>query len=157
MKLSKKEFIAVINNTPLVSIDIIIRDSDDRILMGFRTNEPAKNYWFVPGGRILKNESNKDAFERIVEKELGHKFKFEEAKLLNAYNHFYETNFANAPNVETHYVVLAYELFATGEQINALVNSPDEQHTDLDWISIHDLENKSVHHYSKAYFEKPSR
>jgi hypothetical protein len=40
---------------PLVSIDLIIRDNADRVLLGLRNNEPAKGYFFVPGGIILKD------------------------------------------------------------------------------------------------------
>ena len=65
MHLSKKEFLEVITRTPLVSIDLVIRDPKNRILLGFRTNEPAKNKWFVPGGRIKKGENIEEAFKRV--------------------------------------------------------------------------------------------
>jgi len=57
MKLSKQDFMEVIERTPLVSIDLVIRDSKNRILLGRRKNEPAKGKWFVPGSRICKGES----------------------------------------------------------------------------------------------------
>jgi colanic acid biosynthesis protein WcaH len=52
--LNKDEFAQVVRNTPLVSIDLIIRDPDQYVLVGFRTNEPAKGKWFVPGGVVRK-------------------------------------------------------------------------------------------------------
>jgi colanic acid biosynthesis protein WcaH len=39
--------------------------------MGWRENEPAKRTWFVPGGRIRKDEKIADAFERIIRTETG--------------------------------------------------------------------------------------
>jgi colanic acid biosynthesis protein WcaH len=64
-KLNKEEFIEVLDRTPLIAIDLIIKDEKNRILLGKRTNEPAKGMWFVPGGRIFKNESIEEAFKRI--------------------------------------------------------------------------------------------
>ena len=63
-KTSRVDLIEVIKHTPLVSIDLIVRNGKDQILVGLRTNEPAKGFWFVPGGRILKNERITEAFKR---------------------------------------------------------------------------------------------
>jgi hypothetical protein len=48
--ISEDKFSYIVRCAPLPSLDLIIRDSDRRVLVGFRTNEPAKNYYFVPGG-----------------------------------------------------------------------------------------------------------
>ena len=55
----------IIDATPLVSVDLIIENRLKQILLGKRVNRPAQGYWFVPGGRILKNETIKDAIKRI--------------------------------------------------------------------------------------------
>ena len=65
-KLSHDEFAVVVEKAPLVSIDLIIENHRGQILLGMRTNEPAKDYWFVPGGRILKDERIAEAFERLI-------------------------------------------------------------------------------------------
>ena len=80
--LSKKRFLKVIKNTPLVSIDLVIKDLENNIWLGKRVNEPAIGKWFVPGGRILKGESLNDAFERITLNEIGYKHSLNEARLL---------------------------------------------------------------------------
>ncbi len=54
--LSAADFSTVIRSTPLVSIDLILTRPDGAVLVGRRQNEPAKAYWFVPGGRIRKDE-----------------------------------------------------------------------------------------------------
>src|SRR3954466_13792753 len=54
--LSDAQFADVVRLAPLVSIDLVIRDPDGDVLVGLRTNAPAKGFWFVPGGRIRKNE-----------------------------------------------------------------------------------------------------
>ncbi len=54
--LARDAFLAVVRDAPLVSIDLVLPDDVGRLLMGLRTNEPARGSWFVPGGRILKDE-----------------------------------------------------------------------------------------------------
>ncbi len=51
MEITDDQLLEVIKNAPLVSIDIIVKNKDGKILLGFRNNEPAKNTWFIPGGR----------------------------------------------------------------------------------------------------------
>jgi colanic acid biosynthesis protein WcaH len=43
-------FKTVIASTPLISIDLIVRNNQQQILLGKRLNKPAQGYWFVPGG-----------------------------------------------------------------------------------------------------------
>ena len=50
MEITDDQLLEVIKNAPLVSIDIIVKNKDGKILLGFRNNEPAKNTWFIPGG-----------------------------------------------------------------------------------------------------------
>ena len=68
--LDANTFKTVIENTPLVSIDLCMI-CNGQILLGKRSNEPLKGIWFTPGGRIHKNETWQHALLRIVEVELG--------------------------------------------------------------------------------------
>ena len=56
MRLAHSDFLAVVAHAPLVSLDLVVRDPDGCVLVGLRTNRPAQGSWFVPGGRIYKNE-----------------------------------------------------------------------------------------------------
>ena len=64
-------FKRVVELTPLVSIDLVVRDESGRMLVGLRANRPAQGYWFVPGGRVGKNETLREAFDRLTGAELG--------------------------------------------------------------------------------------
>jgi len=83
-------FKTVIDSTPLISIDLVVRDEAGRILLGQRLNRPAKGFWFVPGGRILKDESLVDAFKRLTLNELGIELGIGLARYLGLYEHFYD-------------------------------------------------------------------
>ena len=77
--LEKEVFTTVIDSTPLVSIDLVVVNEHEKVLLGFRTNKPAKGLWFVPGGRIQKNESLACAFNRLTNQELGCNFDIRQA------------------------------------------------------------------------------
>ncbi len=70
-RLDELTFKTVVASTPLVSMDLIVRNKRDQVLLGLRTNRPAQGFWFVPGGRICKDETFEQAFVRLTEMELG--------------------------------------------------------------------------------------
>ena len=150
MRLGREEFLEVVERTPLVSIDLIVRRSDGRVLLGRRTNEPAKGCWFVPGGRIHKSERLADAFRRICEAELGKAFAITDAKFRGVFEHLYPTNFAEKPGTGTHYIVLAYDLRA-----NDLPDKlPVDQHGEFEWFDVQRiLKTDGVHENTRAYFQ----
>lgn len=148
--LKPDELAQVVKLAPLVSIDLIIENEKDEILVGMRENEPAKGTWFVPGGRILKDERISQAFERIAKSELGLDIAFEQAEFVGVFEHLYPTNFAQTDGFGTHYVVLAYKLKLDAEQ--DIIS--DGQHSRLEWFSKEKiLYDEKVHQNTKAYFE----
>lgn len=133
---------------PLVSIDLIVRDAQGRVLVGLRRNEPARDTWFVPGGAIRKNETLDAAFARISAAELGRACARRDARLLGVYEHFYGSNFMQVPGIGTHYVVLAHELHA---ELSSTL--PDDQHGAYRWMTPLELrEHPQVHENTRAYF-----
>ena len=141
-------FCNIIKNTPLISIDLIVKNHQGHILLGKRNNPPAKNYWFVPGGRIRKNETFTEAFERLTLQELGQGFSLNNAIFIAPYQHFYADSVV-ATNISTHYVVLAYQLNVDEN----LLTLPLEQHSKYHWFDIDELlADKQVHQFTKDYF-----
>ena len=146
-------FKLVVTNTPLVSIDLVIQNNNKEVLLGLRNNRPAKGFWFVPGGRILKDESFDLAFKRLVESELGINASLHIERpphFLGVYQHFYNDNFSEQA-FSTHYVVLAYQI-----EIDIDLDSlPAEQHRFYRWLTVKDLLiSNDVHQYTKWYFEE---
>ena len=97
MSLEQDKFLSIVAATPLVSIDLILRSERGRVLLGRRVNRPAQGFWFVPGGRIRKNERIKDALRRISRAELG--IEIEHAELTGVFDHIYEDNYFGAPGI----------------------------------------------------------
>lgn len=150
MFLSREDFGQVVRLGALVSIDLIVRDESDRVLVGRRLNRPARGSWFVPGGRILKDERIDDAFLRISRAELGRAIPRSAAGFLGVYEHLYATDNALAiPDVSAHYVVLAYQLRVDA----ASLLPPEGQHDQFRWMNLDSIrDDTAVHPYTKAYF-----
>lgn len=159
MFLPKATFATVIDSAPLVSLDLVVVDTSGNALFGQRLNRPAKGYWFVPGGRILKNESLKDAFHRLTQEELGQAFNMEDAQLIGPYDHFYEDYVFTDDNplphpVSTHYVAIAY-LVKLKDELTDLPLA--KQHDGYQWLALDEITNNTdVHKHSQWYFENES-
>lgn len=148
MFLDKKKFSTVIDSTPLISIDLIVKNQQGQALLGYRTNKPAQGYWFVPGGRIQKNESMENAFSRLCQNELGLICLIDQAKFLGPFEHFYNDS-VFGEHVSTHYVVLGYGITVDESQLTL----PTEQHSQYQWFDIDTLLTQdNVHKHSQWYF-----
>ncbi|BDB25635.1 GDP-mannose mannosyl hydrolase [Cupriavidus sp. P-10] len=147
--LNQDDFLSVVRTAPLVAIDLVVAEPGGRILLGRRRNRPAQDTWFVPGGRIRKDERLDDAFRRVAVDELGLDMPRAAARLLGAFEHFYPDNFAGAPGIGTHYVVLAYALQVPGMALAA----PPDQHSEYRWMTpAQILADEAVHDNARAYF-----
>jgi len=140
-------FKTVVDNTPLISIDFIVKNPDNKILLGKRVNKPAYGFLFTLGGRVYKNEKLLDAKQRIVKDEIGLDLNNLDPKFIGVFEHFYDDSFVD-DNVSTHYVNLAYEI-----NVSYIQDLPKNQHNDYVWLSLDELLNSNeVNKYVKDYF-----
>lgn len=155
---SQADFDNIRRWTPLVSIDLIVVDPQGRVLLGRRLNEPAKGSWFVPGGRVRKDELLSEAFHRIVIGELGSdaqvSLNIEVAQFLGVFEHHYPASDNTFFGNSIHYIVLGYRLFSPSIDPAML---PNEQHDAWRWISVAEiLQDGLVHENVKRYFREPA-
>lgn len=140
-------FRTLVRHAPLVSIDLLLRDQQARLLVGRRRNRPAGGTWFVPGGRIAKDEKLADAFARLTREELGTSMAITQGRFVGVFEHLYADNAFGEPGYGTHYIVLAYALDARSE-----LRLPTTQHTAYRWLSdAQALADPGVHENTKAY------
>jgi colanic acid biosynthesis protein WcaH len=160
--LTKTVFKEVVNSTPLISIDLVVRNDNSGVLLGLRKNRPAAGFWFVLGGRIYKNESIENAFKRLTSMELGIEISISNAKYLGLYEHFYDDSVfgddLSGGSVSTHYVVNGFEINLSDLSVldeNNFMSLPKDQHDEYCWLTESQLLNKeNVHIHSKWYFNK---
>ena len=148
MFLSPQDFATVVRSTPLISIDLLVENAQGEYLLGQRTNRPAQGFWFVPGGRVQKDETLADAFARLTQAELGVSLPMSAGQFSGVWQHFYDDNFS-AVSFSTHYIVLAFRLRVDADEL-AL---PDAQHSGYRWLTPGALlVAENVHDNSRAYF-----
>ena len=153
MFLKDEQFENIIKYAPVIAIDLCVVDSSKKLLTGKRLNAPAKGFYFVPGGRVRKNESIDQARSRLLKNELGFAVKSTNNKdffFLGIFEHFYTENFKGDKNFNTHYIVLAY-LIPLNKLIKEKNNGNFEQHEEYLWFSTSSCDNQDIHPYTKMY------
>lgn len=129
----------VVRNVPIVSVDLVVRH-DHGVVLGRRENRPAKGEWFVPGGRVRKNETLAEAVHRIAEEELGVDVDIESR--LGAYEHRYdESEFADVSS--KHYLANGFVVRPRSDEF-----APDDQHAAL---RVFEPPFPALHPYVEAY------
>ena len=147
---SQQRFVELVRALPLVSVDLVLVRGGKEVLLGLRTNRPAQHSWFVPGGRILKDEKRHDALTRVAARELGIPDVHALApSFLGPFEHFYPDCFAGDIGVSTHYVVLAHRIDVPAD---FEVQGIDDQHESLRWWPIAEAAtSETVHRYTRDY------
>lgn len=136
--LPESQWKTIVENLPLVSVDLIILYHEG-ILLGKRNNPPAKGEWFVPGGLLKKNETLENAAHRVAMEEIGTDIEIE--RKMGTYEHFYEHS--EFSDVSKHYVVYAFT--AAPQDGNF---TPNSQHSEL---KVFKEPPENLHPYVKEY------
>lgn len=134
-----EEWETIVNNIPIVSVDLVV-ECPDGIVLGQRSNEPAKGEWFVPGGRVKKGESLEEAVHRVAMEELGVDIKISEK--LGVFEHFYETSEVGG---EKHYVAHGFRVWTEDVGFKS-----DTQHGEL---ATFEEVPQDLHEYVLDYLE----
>jgi colanic acid biosynthesis protein WcaH len=138
------EWQTIVANVPIVSVDLVIRRGGG-VLLGRRTNEPAKGDWFVPGGRVLKWETRREAVHRVAEEELG--IEVEIVESLGAFEHRYESSDTEGVDSK-HYLANGYVVDVSSGELDS-----DDQH---DEFRVFESPPEPCHEYVRAYVDAAS-
>lgn len=129
----------IVRHVPIVSVDLIVRH-EDGVVLGKRTNRPGRGEWFVPGGRVHKDETLDAAIHRTAETELGVDVRIEDR--LGVYEHFWDES--EFDDVATkHYL-------ANGVVVRPDTGTfdPDDQHAE---VRVFEPPFPDLHPYVEAY------
>ena len=77
---------------PIPCVDLILQNKKGHFLLVKRNNEPLKSQFWVPGGRILKAETSKEAASRKCKEELGIDVDSDQFNFMGFYEGDFETN-----------------------------------------------------------------
>ncbi|MDO8536764.1 MAG: NUDIX domain-containing protein [bacterium] len=107
---------------PIVCVDLVVKRGKEFLLVK-RKNNPLRGEWFFPGGRVLKNETLKNAALRKLKEEtgLGGKVK----KFFGTGEHFENGYFAG---IQTHIITFVFLVETAGRLV-----SIDAQSAGFSW------------------------
>ena len=149
--LNPENFLGVVEAAPLVAMDLVLVGGGTEILLGMRNNRPAQGFWFVPGGRIRKNEHMHAALVRVAREELGLQLADlpNQSVHMGVYQHFYDDCFAGDSGISTHNVVMGNLVHLPKD---AVVSITDAQHSALCWWPLEEAQaSDEVHRFTKDY------
>ena len=70
-------FYFISRTTPLVNVDLLIKDENGRTLLAWRNDQYAGQGWHVPGGIVRFKETFEERIRKVAESELGCAVHFE--------------------------------------------------------------------------------
>ncbi len=115
-----------VEQMPIVCIDAVIMNHKNQYLLVKRKNEPLLGEYWVPGGRLLKNEKLHDAVQRKVQQELGIESNI--IMPIGVYEDFFDKNTMGVEN-GLHTISIVYLVMAASENVRI-----DEQSDDWGWF-----------------------
>ncbi|WP_339891713.1 GDP-mannose mannosyl hydrolase [Neptuniibacter pectenicola] len=147
MQLEDQGFLQLIRLAPLFSIDLVVVNNRRELFVGKRVNSPAKDWWFVPGGRVYKDETLKNAFSRITLSELGMEYDISKCQPLGLYEHFYNVSML-CKGTSTHYINMQYLIQVNESETRA----PNIQHHAYRWLSLDEVGQDPLMHKNSKLF-----
>jgi len=117
-RIQPKLYDKIKKSMPLPCIDLLVTHKNNLLLM-LRNNEPGKDLWFTPGGRIYKNESLEEAVKRILSMETG--LQPINITQISTMSHIWP---------EAHTVTTYYKIEVDSDKVKL-----DKQHREYRWIN----------------------
>lgn len=138
--IDQKTYKKIYSLIPIPCVDILIIH-DKEFLLGKRVQKPARNQWFVPGGRVFKNETLARAARRKVNEELGVNIKISDLNFLTARQTIFKNSALGGP-IHTVNMVFILPL-----KLKPKINFDKKYHSEMKWFS---KINKDWHPYVKT-------
>ncbi len=121
----------ILEHMPIPAVDFVLQNQK-KVLLALRKDEPAKGQWWIPGGRIQKNETLEAAIKRKALQEIG--IEVEIIRKINCYEVFFDN--APFPEVKTgvHYLSVCYLIKPKDKNIVITLDKTQEKHKWIDKI-----------------------
>ncbi len=125
MFIEQEDYNEIKRTFPINAVELLVFDKDNNVLMFKRLNEPAKDQWWIPGGRVLNGESRKEAAKRLAKDECGITvFDFQQFETLE-----YSVK-NNTDNYYQHIISTVYKIKTSGGEVEI-----DSQTSEYSWRS----------------------
>ena len=91
--------------TPLVNVDLLIKDEHGRTLLSWRNDCYAGKGWHVPGGIVRFKETLESRIEKVAETEIGAVVRFDPVPI--AFHQFIH----NERDIRGHFISILYQCY----------------------------------------------
>ncbi|MDD5012080.1 MAG: NUDIX domain-containing protein [Candidatus Nanoarchaeia archaeon] len=75
--LPEEIFLFASSITPLVNVELLIKDENGRTLLSWRDDKYAGKGWHIPGGIVRFKESLEERIQKVAKEEIGTQIEFE--------------------------------------------------------------------------------
>ncbi len=106
--LPEEVFYYISRTTPLVNVDLLIKDEAGRTLLAWRNDQYAGQGWHIPGGVVRFKETFETRVQKVAEREIGRKIDFDPVPL--ALNQLIHPD----RNTRGHFISILYKCFLSG-------------------------------------------
>ncbi|MEQ8171299.1 MAG: NUDIX hydrolase [Candidatus Eremiobacterota bacterium] len=120
-------FYYISRTTPLVNVDLLIKDEKGRTLLAWRDDIYAGKGWHIPGGIVRFKERLETRIEKVAESERGSSISFDSVPV--ALNQLIHTE----RDVRSHFISILYRCFLSSEFIPGNKGLTDRDRGYLMW------------------------
>ncbi len=145
--LPEEIFLFATQITPMINVDLLVRDKEGRILLSWRNDEYCGTGWHVPGGIIRFKESADHRIEQVALHELGCCVKHSKAPI--EIKELISDNTARS-----HFISLVYECEIDGDFFLEKQKCKKGEAGYLAWHEFFPKNMISVHYTYKNYFKE---
>jgi colanic acid biosynthesis protein WcaH len=105
-------FLMISSMTPLVNVDLLIKDENNRTLLAWRDDKHSSTGWHIPGGIIRYRETFEERIQQVAKQEIGiDKIKFNPKSIaVNELIHFERRE-------RCHFISFLYECYLPSSYI----------------------------------------
>jgi len=106
--LPEELFLYISRTTPLINVDLLIKDENGRTLLSWRNERYTGIGWHVPGGIVRFKENLETRIRKVAETEIGTGVSFDPIPI--AINQIIHPN----QEIRVHFISLLYKCFLNG-------------------------------------------
>jgi colanic acid biosynthesis protein WcaH len=146
-ELPQEVFFFVSRVTPMVNVDLLIKDENGRTLLSWRDDQFAGTGWHLPGGIVRFKEKLEERVHKVAEKEIGEMVKFDPVPI--AINQIICEH-----DTRGHFISVLYKCFLSSKYIPENIGLAPK---DIGYLMWHDScpENMvKVHEMYRKYIKK---
>ena len=116
-------------------VSVIIYDKTKTKVLLFKVND-GRDFYMLPGGRIMVDEDSKNAIKREIKEELNFDLDYQLCSI--------QENFVSKNNINIMQYCFCYKAIYEGDIIDEVFNCLDNEGQLFEWIDIKNIDNYKI-------------